>query len=192
MPSAVIAVSGASGSGKSTLTSALAEVIFRETGRSPVIFAADRYFKKDLPKMISPADGKEYPDWNSPDSFDSAALTADLAEAKDSGPDGEFILVEGVTIYCVPELRKLFDVKIFVDAAIEMRIFRRIARNVVTKGQTIEFIGDYYLKCARYREKQFCLPSAVYADFHVDNEYGFDADAVFDEIMKIKAAKKAE
>ena len=186
MPSFVIGISGASGSGKSTLTAALADLIAARTGHAPVIFAADRYFRKELPRMISPADGLEYPDWNSPDSFDSDTLLADLTEAKESGSDGEFILVEGVTIYCVPALRRLFDYRIFVDASIEMRIFRRIARNVVTKGQTIEFIGDYYLKCARYREKQFCLPSAVYADFHVDNEYGFDAEAVLNQIQKNK------
>ena len=58
-----------------------------------------------------------------------------------------------------------------------MRIYRRIARNVVTKGQTIEFIGGYYLKCARYRETEYSLPSANYADWHVDNEWGFDIDA---------------
>ena len=68
--------------------------------------------------------------------------------------------------------------KIWVDASIETRIARRIARNVVSKGQTVEFIADYYLRCARYRERQYSVPSRVYADFTVGNDYGTTIDAV--------------
>ena len=72
----------------------------------------------------------------------------------------------------------------WVNASIETRIARRIARNVVTKGQTVEFIADYYLRCARYRERQYSVPSRVYADFTVENEYAFDADAVYAKVLR--------
>ena len=173
----IVAVSGASGSGKSTLTAALAER-FRTDGRRVAVFASDKYFKKELPTMISPSNGQEYPDWNHPTSFDADALLADLIAARDSG-EYDVILFEGVTIFCHPALRHLADARIWVDASIETRIARRIARNVVTKGQTVDFIADYYLRCARYREREFSIPSRVYADFTVDNEYGFDAEAVY-------------
>lgn len=172
MKSHVIEIAGASGSGKSTFTSALKEYLEQNNFRTAV-FASDAYFKNPLPTMISPADGETYPDWNHPTSFDSEKLAEDIITARDSG-EYDYILAEGVTIFCVPEIRDLADCKIFIDASIEMRIFRRISRNVVTKSQTIEFIGGYYLKCARYREKEFSLPSAAYADMRVDNEYGFD------------------
>ena len=79
-------------------------------------------------------------------------------------------------------VRELADVKIYIDATIEMRIYRRIARNV-QRGQTIEFIGGYYLNFARWREKKYSLPSAQYADWRVDNEYGFDIDAEGGKIL---------
>lgn len=186
----IVGISGASGSGKSTFTDAFAGEMTKRTGRAPVIFAADRYFKKELPKMVSPADGSENFDWNSPDSFDSDAMINDIKECAAALGDNDMIIVEGVTIFCVPALREMFDVKVFIDASIEMRIFRRINRNVVTKGQTIEFIGNYYLRFARYREKEYCLPSAEYADIHVDNEYGFDISEAADRILAVCGGKK--
>lgn len=179
----IIAIAGASGSGKSTLAAALAER-FGKDGKRVLTVSSDKYFKKDLPRMISPSDGKEYPDWNHPDSFDAGAMLGDLTAARDSG-DRDVILFEGVTVFCHPALRDLADVKIWVNASIETRIARRIARNVVTKGQTVEFIADYYLRCARYREKQYSLPSRVYADFTVENEYAFDTEAVYAEVMRL-------
>lgn len=173
----IVAVSGASGSGKSTVTAALAER-FEADGVRTAVFASDKYFLKELPKMISPSNGQEYPDWNHPTSFDADALLRDLTAARDSGEYGA-ILFEGVTIFCHPALRHFADVRIWVDASIETRIARRIARNVVTKGQTVEFIADYYLRCARYREREFSIPSRVYADFAVDNEYAFDIEDVY-------------
>jgi len=183
MKTHVIGISGASGSGKSTFASALVALL-EAKGLRTAVFAADAYFKNPLPTMISPADGETYPDWNHPTSFDSDKLADDIITAKNSG-EYDYILVEGVTIFCIPEVRNLADCKVFVDASIEMRIFRRINRNVITKGQTIEFIGGYYLKCARYREKEYSLPSAEYADLHIDNEYGFDIEKEWVKIEEI-------
>lgn len=176
----IIAVSGASGSGKSTFADALKTYLESKQNRVCVI-AADRYFKKELPKMISPATGEEYSDWNHPDSVDIPAFLAAVREAKESG-EYDHVIIEGVTIFCHESVRELADVKIYIDATIEMRIYRRIARNV-QRGQTIEFIGGYYLNFARWREKEYSLPSAQYADWRVDNEYGFDIDAEGEKIL---------
>ena len=140
--------------------------------------------------MISPVTGEEYSDWNHPDSVDISAFLAAVNEAKASG-EYDYILIEGVTIFCHEAVRDLADVKIYIDATIEMRIYRRIARNV-QRGQTIEFIGGYYLNFARWREKEYSLPSAQYADWHVDNEYGFDIDAEGEKIMKKLITKSEE
>jgi len=177
----IIAISGASGSGKSTLAAALAER-FGKDGKRVLTVSSDKYFKKDLPRMISPSDGREYPDWNHPDSFDADAMLRDLTAARDSG-DWDVVLFEGVTIFCHPALRELADARIWVNASIETRIARRIARNVVTKGQTVEFIADYYLRCARYRERQYSIPSRVYADFAVENEYAFVPEEVYEKLL---------
>lgn len=176
----IIGVSGASGSGKSTFAAALCEKLPHS-----LCVCSDRYFKKELPRMVSPLDGKEYPDWNHPTSIDSEQMRKEIIAAAESG-EYRYIVAEGAFVFCIEPLRTLMDLKIWVDASIEMRIFRRIARNVVTKGQTIEFIGGYYLNCARYREREFSLPSAEFADLRVpneaENEYLSSLDSVVERV----------
>lgn len=197
----VIAVAGASGSGKSTFAEQLKNYLeirggctnsdkcpqssdcINKTARVAAV-SADKFFKNPLPTMVSPADGETYPDWNSPESVDMDALYGEIINLRDSG-QVEYIIVEGVTILCDEKIRGISDVKVFMDASIEMRIFRRIKRNVETKKQSIEFIGGYYLKCARYREIEFALPSAEYADMHVDNEWGFDIEKEAGKILNL-------
>ena len=178
----IIAMSGASGSGKSTFANALKEY-YEQKGIRVRVITSDRYFKKELPKIISPADGQEYPDWNHPTSVDSDAFVKTIEEKKALG-EYDFIIAEGINIFCFEKLLKTADVKIFVDASPEMRIFRRIARNTVLMGQSIEYIGDYYLKCARYREAEFSLASAQHADLHIDNEWGFNVEVEAEKIDK--------
>ena len=197
----IVAVAGASGSGKSTFAEELKKYLglhggCRNSDKCPnsngctnktarvCIVPADRYFKNPLPTMVSPADGETYPDWNSPESVDMDALYAEITRIRDSG-EAEYVIVEGVTILCDEKIRAAADVRVFIDASIEMRIYRRIKRNVETKKQSIEFIGSYYLKCARYREKEYALPSAGYADMHVDNEWGFDIEKEGEKILEL-------
>lgn len=159
-----IGISGGSGSGKSTFAGELQALL---PGSRTV--CSDRFFKDPLPTMISPLDGQAYPDYNHPDSVDRAAFAAELERlSKEPG----FVLVEGAYIFCIPEILEKLDYRIYIDAAIETRFFRRIRRNL-QKGQDLDFIGGYYLKCARFREKEYSLPSRSLADLTVDNEYGF-------------------
>ena len=176
----VISISGASGSGKTTFAAALANY-YEERGLRVCRLSSDSFFKNELPTMISPADGCEYPDWNHPTSVDSEAFVNAVEEKKDCN-DFEFVIAEGINIFCFEKLLNISDVKIFVDASPEMRIFRRIARNTVLMGQSVEFIGEYYLKCARYREAEFSLPSAIHANIRVDNEWGFDVASEAEKI----------
>ena len=171
----IVAIAGASGSGKSTFAEQLKNYLELSSAVRVCVVSADRYFKNPLPTMVSPADGETYPDWNSPESVDMDALYSEITRIRDSG-EADYVIVEGVTILCDEKIRAAADVKVFIDASIEMRIYRRIKRNVEMKKQTIEFIGGYYLKCARYREMEFALPSAKYADMHVDNEWDFDIE----------------
>lgn len=162
----IIGISGASGSGKSTFSQQLEKLL-----PSCYYLSIDKYYKKELPKITSPMDGKEYPDWNHPDAIDSKGAVEEIKEASDSGY--RYIIVDGAFIFCIPELDNILNYRIYIDASIEMRIYRRIKRNVVLKGQTFEQIGEYYLKTVRYREKQYSLPSAAKADIRIDNEINF-------------------
>ena len=163
----IIGISGPSGSGKSTLAAYLAEHL-----PGAVTVCSDHFFKKELPKIVSPLDGAEYPDWNHPTSVDFTAM-AEKLDALSSDPDIRYIIAEGAYIYCIPEIRERCDYKLYVTATIGMRLYRRICRNIVKMGQTAEFIGGYYLACARYREAEYSVPSARYADLIIDNEHDF-------------------
>ena len=163
----VIGISGPSGSGKSTLSARLAEAL-----PHTVIVNADKYYKKELPKIVSPLDGEEYPDWNHPTSIDADGMCAEL-DALCKRDDLDFIIADGAFIFCIDAVRERLDYKIFVWAEIETRIFRRICRNITLKGQTPEFIGGYYLACVRYREAEYSIPSQKWADVTVNNERDF-------------------
>ena len=163
----VIGIYGPSVSGKSTLSARRSELLPRT-----VIINADKYYKKDLPKIVSPLDGEEYPDWNHPTSIDADGMCAEL-DALCARDDIDFIIADGAFIFCIDAIRARLDYKIFVWAAIETRIYRRICRNITLKGQTPEFIGGYYLACVRYREAEYSVPSRKWADVTVDNERDF-------------------
>lgn len=79
-------------------------------------------------------------------------------------------------IFFVDEVRELLDLKVFVTARPETCLFRRITRNMKLFGQTPEFIGNYYLRCARHREAEFCLPMVKYADFVIDNDVSYESE----------------
>ena len=125
----VIGISGPSGSGKSTLSAALADLLPRT-----VVVNADKYYKKELPVITSPLDGKEYPDWNHPTSIDAAGMCAELNSLCERD-DIDFIIADGAFIFCIDEVRQRLDYKIFVWAEIETRIYRRICRNITLKGR---------------------------------------------------------
>ncbi|MFI3325758.1 MAG: AAA family ATPase [Clostridia bacterium] len=177
----VIGISGGSGSGKSTLSN-----IFTEKLDNAYYICVDKHYKKELPTMISPMDSKEYPDWNHPNTVNVGNLLKEIEEELYSH---DYIVIDGAFLFCLEEVLPLLDYKIYVDATIEMRLFRRIKRNVIEKQQTIEFIGSYYLNCARFREKEFSNPSKYLADIVIDNENGFKGEDL-KAIEIIKTYKK--
>ena len=169
MKPVIIGMCGPSGSGKSTVSRALSERLDCD------VFCADRYFKSELPKMISPDDGNEYPDWNSLESIDYDLLASDIMEYIRQS-DKKYVIVEGSLIFAVDKINSMLDVRVFVTARPETCIYRRIVRNITLMGQSAEYIGGYYLKCARHREAQFCLPNIKKADFVIDNDVSYKMD----------------
>lgn len=102
--------------------------------------------------------------------MESFSGTLRAAESKEY----RYVIVEGLLVLNDDNLREAMDLKIFVTASPETCLYRRILRNTALFGQTPEFIGNYYLKCARRREAEFCLPTRECADFIIDNEVSFD------------------
>jgi uridine kinase len=74
------------------------------------------------------------------------------------------IIVEGILILAVPELRKLFDVKIFVDTDADIRLIRRLERDIEERGRTTEAVVHQYMSTVRPMHLEFVEPSKRYAD----------------------------
>jgi uridine kinase len=74
------------------------------------------------------------------------------------------ILVEGILVFAEPELRRLFDVKIYVDTDPDVRFIRRLQRDIVERGRTVESVIRQYETTVRPMHLEFVEPSKRYAD----------------------------
>lgn len=156
----VIAIAGCSASGKSTFTQMLVED-FKEykVGLLPT----DQYFNRPLPKMISPLSNLEYDDYNCPESLNFEAYY-EAAKEICSREDLDIVILEGLTVLYFPELRELEDLKIYMDLDPEIRMYRRIVRNMKAGRGTMEDIADFYLNSAKYSETKYFIPTKLQAD----------------------------
>ena len=175
----VIGVAGGTGSGKTTVASAILKRV--GDGRVSVLFH-DAYYRDfaDLPKDV--LDRRNF---DHPDSLETDLLIRHLKALKQGmaveAPIYDFrvhrraaetrrieptkaILVEGILIFAEPELRKLFDVKIFVDTDADLRLIRRIRRDMAERGRTLESVVEQYQATVRPMHLEFVEPSKRYAD----------------------------
>ena len=177
--SIVIGIAGGSGSGKTTV----ANVILKRVGAHRIAFLAhDAYYKelKDLP-----LNQRIQTNFDHPDSLDSDLLIQHIQQLK-SGQAVELpvydfttyarneetihvkphrvILVEGILLFAEPNLRKLFDVKIFVDTDADLRFIRRLERDINERGRKTENVIAQYLSTVRPMHLEFVEPSKRYAD----------------------------
>ena len=77
---------------------------------------------------------------------------------------GKVIIVEGILIFENKELRDLCDIKVFIDTDADVRIIRRIIRDVNERGRTLESIVTQYLTTVKPMHEQFVEPSKKFAD----------------------------
>ncbi len=75
-----------------------------------------------------------------------------------------FIIVEGILVFVEERVRRLLDVKIFVDTDPDIRVFRRIRRDLEQRGRTFQSIRDQYYRTVRPMHLQFVEPSKRWAD----------------------------
>jgi uridine kinase len=175
----VIGIAGGTGSGKTTV----ARAIVNRVGEERIAFLNhDAYYRDfaDLPKDV--LDGKNF---DHPDSLETDLLERHLRALKQGSvvetPVYDFkvhrraaetrrveprkvILVDGILIYVEVELRKLFDVKIFVDTDSDVRLIRRIKRDIAERGRTLDSVVSQYEATVRPMHLEFVEPSKRYAD----------------------------
>jgi uridine kinase len=74
------------------------------------------------------------------------------------------VVVEGILVLYEPQLRERFDLKVYVDTDADLRLIRRLERDVAERGRTVDSIVAQYLATVRPSHEQFIEPSKRYAD----------------------------
>ncbi len=194
----LIGIAGGSGSGKTLV----ARTIVRDLGSSRVAIVDQDSYYRDLDEI--PIADRDLRNFDHPDAFDSDLLKrhvrdllegrtiqqpiydytrhARLAETKEIG-DHVVIVLEGILIFVDEELREMMDIKLFIDADADVRLVRRIERDVKERGRAIETILRQYQATVRPMHLQFVEPSKRYADLIVP-EGGHNRVAI--DLMKVK------
>ena len=96
------------------------------------------------------------------------------------------IVVEGILIFAEPTLRSLFDVKIFVDTDADIRLIRRLQRDITERGRTAESVIKQYQATVRPMHLEFVEPSKRYADVIIP-EGGFNTAALDMVVARIES-----
>ncbi len=177
----IIGVAGGTGSGKTTITKRLQ----KELGDNISVVKHDNYYKRHDDLTYEQRAQLNY---DHPDAFDTDLMVEHLKQLKAGKaidcPVYDFtihnrsdqtirinpskvIVVEGILILQNPELVKLLDIKIFVDTDADVRIIRRILRDVQSRGRTLESVTTQYLTTVKPMHEQFVDPSKRNADIVV-------------------------
>jgi len=175
----VIGVAGGSGSGKTTVTRAIVE---RVGAQRIALLPHDAYYS-DLSHM--PFEERHRVNFDHPNAFDNGlylahidALIAGQAVALPSYdfatytrqpevlpvPPQPVVLLEGILIFADADLRARMNIKLFVDAESDLRIIRRLQRDMIERGRSAESVIEQYLKTVRPMHLEFVEPSKRYAD----------------------------
>jgi len=178
-PPLVIGIAGGSGSGKTTLAQAILEHI----GREKIAFLPHDAYYYNQDHM--PFEERIKVNYDHPDSLETDLLIAHIKALKSGKsvqmpvydftihsriPDTRLveprsiILVEGILIFYEKELRKYFDVKLFMDADPDIRFIRRLTRDISERGRTVDSVTQQYLSTVRPMYLEFVESSKRYAD----------------------------
>lgn len=175
----IIGVAGGSGSGKTTVANNLIKAFKAEDA---VLVEQDAYYKEHSHMTFEERSKVNY---DHPNSIEFELLKKHLLDLK-SGKSikrpiydftthsrkeesitlqpSRIIIVEGILIFAVPEIRELFDVKIFVDTDADEMLLRRIERDINERGRTFDSVKTQYLTTVKPMYLEFAEPSKRYAD----------------------------
>jgi uridine kinase len=185
----IIGIAGGTGSGKTTLATRLRDLV---GANRLVMLQQDSYYRDiaTLPESLRAASNFDHPDC-----IDFPLLIAHLTALRSGQsvavPHYDFathqrrlttteqaphpvILVEGILIFSQPEIRALFDLKVFVDTDDDIRLLRRIRRDTRERGRTLESVLEQYETTVRPMHAQFVAPSQRFADLIVPEGANFD------------------
>jgi uridine kinase len=192
MDPVVIGVAGGTGSGKTTV----AHEILNRAGTEKISLIQHDAYYKDLSDL--PLAQRAMQNFDHPDALDNSLLIQHLQKLKAGKavevPVYDFtthtrtrktrriepyrvVLLEGILIFADEALRKLMDVKIYVDTDADIRFIRRLERDLAERGRTMESVIHQYMATVRPMHQEFVEPSKRYADVIIP-EGGFNEVAM--------------
>jgi uridine kinase len=164
----IIGMAGGGGSGKTSIVKAVQEKLEIQT----LLIHLDDWRIEDQsngPFNVSPSNGIRYFDFSHPDSVDVPRVQRGISSAT-----ANVIIVEGTFGLYFAELRDFMTVKVFVDADDDLRVLRKITRNQITRGQTLETSVRNHLEGGRIGHIKYIAPSRKYADLIINGEADVD------------------
>lgn len=175
----IIGVTGGSGSGKTSVSHAIFDQLH---GHSILMLEQDSYYRDQSDMTMEQRAAVNY---DHPDAFDTELLISQLSELSNWQPidkpvydytvftrsdrtehvkPKEVIILEGIFVLSDPRLRDLLDIKVFVDTDDDIRIIRRIQRDMTERGRSLQSVIDQYLQTVKPMYHQFIEPTKRYAD----------------------------
>ncbi len=175
----IIGVAGGTASGKTTVSQKILETV----GANNLAYLEHDSYYRDLSHL--PWEKRQEFNFDHPDSLENELLISHLQSLLQGQPvqvpvydfaqyvriddlrlvePRRVILVEGILIFVDPALRELMDIKIFVDTPADLRFIRRLRRDVLERGRTVNHVIEQYLGTVRPMHLEFVEPSKRYAD----------------------------
>ncbi len=199
-----IGVAGGSGSGKTTV----ARVILEQIGIDHIAYIPHDAYYHDLSDL--PHDQRTAVNFDHPDSLDTELFIEHIKTLQRFEPiqmpvydfsrharteevivvePHRVILVEGILIFTEPRLRELLDMRIYVDTEDDVRFIRRLQRDTVERGRTMESVINQWMQTVRPMHLEFVEPSKRYA--HVIIPEGGRNEVAMDMVItQIQALRK--
>lgn len=195
-----IGIAGGTGSGKSTI----AKEVFGQFNEDQIAMLEHDCYYKDQSDI--PFDERTKTNYDHPDALETNLLIEHIKKLSNGQSiekplydfaehtrmketvridPRDIIIVEGIMILDDPELRDLLDIKIYVDTDADVRIIRRIVRDINERGRTVESVIEQYLNVVRPMHMQFVEPTKRYADIIIP-EGGHNRVAIEVMVANIK------
>ncbi len=178
----VIGIAGGTGSGKTTFSRELVATLMT----NKIVYLSHDSYYRDQSNV--PFSERVKVNYDHPDSLETELMIKHIEKLRSYQPvdipiydfvehtraketehiePQSVILIEGILIFAVKELRDLMDMKIFVDTDADIRFMRRLQRDIEERGRSVKSVCDQYLNVVRPMHEAFVEPSKRYADIIV-------------------------
>ncbi len=199
--SLVIGIAGGTGSGKTTV----ADYILNTVGAEKIAFLPHDAYYRELYELS--VEERAQVNFDHPSSLETELLIEHITQLREGNsierPHYDFkthtrtpetttinpqliLIVEGILIFAEPELRKLFDLKIYVDTDADVRFIRRLKRDIEERGRTTQSVISQYIDTVRPMHLEFVEPSKRYASVIIP-EGGYNTVALDLIVARVEA-----